>query len=146
MAWLLLMLLTLSGCLIITKDSPAPGCIKTIGLLPMVSGCFGKTVLSDVKVEPQQACLTITVNNCNGGVLAIHNNCSESFNLAGVSVLAGTHMTMDLVNSGSEFRLVETDSNFSAYTPAADERVQLVGTLGSGDVSVSFIKTGKLCE
>jgi len=145
-ALLFCLLLTLSGCLIITKNSPAPGCVKTIGLLPMVSGCFGKSVVSDVKLEPQQACLTITENNCNGGVLNIHNGCSEGFKLAGVSVLAATQMTVELVNSGSEYRLIETYSNFSAYTPAADERVQLVGTLGSLDVSVAFTKTAKLCE
>jgi hypothetical protein len=33
----------LSAC-IVTKDSPAPGCARSIGL-PISGGCFGKTVI-----------------------------------------------------------------------------------------------------
>ena len=78
----LLLALLLSGC-IVTKGSPAPGCVESIGL-PMSGGCFGKTVILDLTVEPENECLVITANNCNGGVLEVENSCPETLVLGGV--------------------------------------------------------------
>jgi len=138
-----LMVLLLSGCIV--KDSPAPGCIEYLGA-PPVGGCFGKTAILDLRVEPAEACLEITVNNCNGGVLEIHNGCDETFTLGGVTIAPGDRTSLDVVSKGTGHTLVEVSSNFSTYVPEVDERVELVGTLGGQEVKVSFTKTRKLCE
>jgi hypothetical protein len=139
-----LMLLLLSGCIVV-KDSPAPGCIEYIGF-PMAGGCFGKTAILDLSVDPEQECLDITVNNCNGGILEVHNGCNEAFILGGVTIASGDRAGLDVVKEGNGYSLVEVSSNFSDYIPELDERVQIAGTLGSREVWVTFTKTGKLCE
>jgi hypothetical protein len=138
-----LMLLLLSSCIV--KDSPAPGCIEYLGP-PPVGGCFGKTAILDLRVEPAEACLDITINNCNGGVLEIHNACDEAFKLGGVTISPGDRANLDVVLEGTGHALVEVSSNFSTFIPEADERVELVGTLGEREITVSFTKTRKLCE
>ncbi len=137
--------LLLSGC-IVTKDSPAPGCVETIGI-QMLGGCFGKTVILDLTVEPESECLAITVNNCNGGVLEMHNTCGESLVLGKVQVSPSESVSLDVVEERSgEYLLSETSSNFSEHVPDMDERIEIVGTLGSQEIKVAFTKTAKLCE
>jgi len=36
-----------------------------------VGGCWGKSAIIDIKVEPAIDCLKIEVNNCNGGILEV---------------------------------------------------------------------------
>jgi hypothetical protein len=140
---ILLLALLLSACIV--KDSPAPGCIEYLGA-PPVGGCFGKTAILDLRVEPAETCLDITVNNCNGGVLEIHNGCDEAFILGGVTISPSDRANLDVVPEGTGHALVEVSSNFSTYVPEVDERVELVGTLGDQQVQVSFSKTRQLCE
>lgn len=135
--------LVLAGCIVV-KDSPAPGCIKTIGFRS-VGGCFGKTAILDLSVEPASECLDITVNNCNGGVLSIRNGCTEAFTLGGVTIAPGDYESLDVVSEDGEHALVSVSSNFSDYVPEADESVELTGALGSQEVRVAFTKTGPLC-
>lgn len=139
-----LMVLLLGGCIVV-KDSPAPGCIEYIGF-PMAGGCFGKTAILNLSVDPEEECLDITVNNCNGGILEVHNGCNEAFILGGMTIASGDHAGLDVVKEGNGYSLVEVNSNFSDYIPELDERVQITGTLGSREVWVTFTKTGKLCE
>jgi hypothetical protein len=139
-----LMLLLLGGCIVV-KDSPAPGCIEYIGF-PMAGGCYGKTAILDLSVDPEEECLDITANNCNGGILEVHNGCNEAFVLGGVTIAPGDRAGLDVTEEGNEHSLVEVSSNFSEYIPESDERVQIAGTLGSRAVWVTFTKTGKLCE
>ena len=138
-----LMIFLLSGC--IAKDSPAPGCVEYIGV-PPAGGCFGKTVILDLHVEPAESCLDVTVNNCNGGVLEIQNACDEAFTLGGVIISPGGRANLDVVQASPGYLLVEVGGNFSNYVPEADERVEIVGTLGSLEIKVAFTKTRKLCE
>jgi hypothetical protein len=77
--WLLVcafLTVTLAGGCLVKNDSPAPGCVEYWGPAPM-GGCFGKTAILDLKVEPQTECLEIAVNNCNGGILEVSNACAE---------------------------------------------------------------------
>ena len=134
----------LGGCMI-TKDSPAPGCIEYIGL-PVAGGCFGKMAIIDLNVEPDDECLDIAANNCNGGILEIHNECNEVFTLGGVTIAPGDLIGLDLMKEGNEYLLVETDSNFSEFVGETDESVELVGTLGKREIKVTFTKTAPLCE
>lgn len=139
-----LIALTASGCLV-KKDSPAPGCIEYWGLAPM-GGCFGKTVILDLKVEPQAECLEITVNNCNGGVLEVNNTCAEILTLNRITVHLGErHAVLDLERQGGQYVLKSADNNFSAYVPLEDELVEIRGLLGAQEIEISFLKTKKLC-
>ena len=143
---LLLLLSTVAGC-IVRKGSPAPGCVKYWGLAPM-GGCFGKTVIMDLEVEPSIDCLTIEVNNCNGGVLEVSNSCDEPFVLGGVEITPQEHnVGLDVLGKeDGRYLLTATYSNFSDYFPQENEEIELVGILGDQEERVSFIKTNKLCE
>ncbi len=140
----MLLVLWLSGCITV-KDSPAPGCIEYVGF-PAAGGCSGKTAILDLSVEPEEACLDITANNCNGGVLEIHNECDETFTLGGVPIGPGDYVSLDVVKEDDGFSLVEVSSNFSEYIPQVDEKIELVGVLGSREIWVRFTKTRQLCE
>ena len=134
-----------SGCVLV-KDSPAPGCREYWGIAPM-GGCFGKSVITDLTVEPELDCLSIEVNNCNGGILEISNDCDESFVLGGVVIEPSEHCVgLDvLAREDDTHLLTRTDSNFSDYIPDEDEHIELVGILGEQEVSVSYVKTCTLC-
>jgi hypothetical protein len=139
------LMLVLSSC-IVTKDSPAPGCVESIGF-PLAGGCFGKTAILDLAVEPESECLTIAVNNCNGGVLEVHNGCDEALVLGGVEIPSSDRVGLDVVaGDDGEYRLAEVSSNFSDYVPEADRKVEVTGTLGEQEIRLTLTKTAKLCE
>ena len=141
----LLAVLLLSGCVVV-KDSPAPGCVETVGI-QMMGGCFGTTAILDLTIEPENECLEITVNNCNGGVLEVRNNCSVGLVLSRVKVPPSGSVSLDLVEEeDGEHSLIETYSNFSEHIPETDQRIEIAGTLGSQEIKVAFTKTAELCE
>ena len=86
------------------------------------------------------------MNNCNGGVLEVRNACEEAVELGGVRIEPQGSVGLDVVAEGDEHALVGVGSNFSEYVPEADERIELIGTVGEQQVRVSFTKTAKLCE
>jgi hypothetical protein len=132
------------GCLV-KKDSPAPGCIEYWGPAPM-GGCFGKTAIVDLTVEPQTECLEIAVNNCNGGILELSNSCAEMLILDRITVHPGeSNVGLELDRQNGEYVLSFADSNFSEYVPSEDEFVEIRGLLGAQEVKISFVKTKKLC-
>ena len=135
----------MGGC-IVTRDSPAPGCVKSIGL-PVAGGCFGKTALLDLQVEPAPECLEFTVNNCNGGVLKVRNACSETLRLGGVEILPSDTASLDVtIDAGGTHALIQVNSNFSDHVPDKDERISFDGTLGAQAIVVTLTKTAQLCE
>jgi hypothetical protein len=139
------LMLLLGGCIVV-KDSPAPGCVEFIGF-PSVGGCFGKTAILGLAVEPENECLTIAVNNCNGGVLEVHNACDETLVLGGVEIPSSDHVSLDVVaGDDGEYRLTEVSSNFSDYVPEADREIEVAGTLGEQEIRLAFTKTARLCE
>ena len=142
---LLLLLGTAVACGI-KKDSPAPGCIEYWGLAPM-GGCFGKSVIMDLKVEPAIDCLTIEVNNCNGGILEVSNLCNEPLFLGGVEIKPSErNVGLDVLGQeDGRYTLTYTASNFSDYIPQEDEAIEVLGSLGDQTVRVSFTKTKELC-
>lgn len=140
-----LLALLLSGC-IVTKDSPAPGCRKSIGL-PVSGGCFGKTVILDLTIEPENECLVIRANNCNGGVLEVDNSCHETLVLDGVEILPSDHVSLDVIEEESgTYSLSKVSSNFSNYIPEENKSIIITGLLGNQEVKVTFTKTAQLCE
>lgn len=85
--WLLGVLLvpiSIGACLV-KKDSPALGCVQYWRPAPVV-GCFGKTSILDLQVEPKIGCLEIEANNRSGGVLQIKNACAEARVLGDVEI------------------------------------------------------------
>jgi len=140
----LLVSVLLTGCLV-KEDSPAPGCIEYWGPAPM-GGCFGKTAILDLQVEPEMECLQISVNNCNGGVLEVSNSCAEMLVLSRITIHPGErNVTLDLDRENGEYFLRPTDSNFSEYLPPEDEPVEILGIMGALEVRIAFTKTSELC-
>jgi len=147
-SWLIaamcLLAVAAGGCLV-KKDSPAPGCIEYWGPAPM-GGCFRRTAILDLEVEPQSECLEITANNCNGGVLEVSNSCAEALILGETMVEPGeSNVSLDLDRQNGEYILKSSASNFSDYVPAEDEFVEIRGLLGAREVRISFVKTKELC-
>jgi hypothetical protein len=139
------LILLLGGC-IVTQDSPAPGCVKSIGL-PVAGGCFGKTAILDLQVEPAPECLALTANNCNGGVIEVRNTCTEILRLGGVEILPSDTASLDVtVDAGGTHALIRVNSNFSDHVPDKDERISFNGTLGTQAIAVTLTKTAQLCE
>jgi hypothetical protein len=130
---------------IVSSDSPAPGCVEHIGCAPM-GGCFGKTVIQDLEVTGPD-CLIVAVNNCNGGVLEMTNNCSESFLLGNEEVPPAGSASFDLrQTSDGVIELIEISSNFSDFIPESNQFIEMSGKLGDISVEISFIKTAPLCK
>jgi hypothetical protein len=137
---------TNAGCLRV-EDSPAPGCVKYIGIAP-AGGCFGKSIIKGLKVEPAIETIVIEANNCNGGVLNIRNLGKQPVSLGGIDVEAGDYCIVDIQGrlGDGEYALKKSGSNFSGYIPVNDEQVVVRGRLGSREFVVSYIKTKKLCD
>ena len=142
----LLLLVIVSSCGV-KKDSAAPGCIEYRGFAGM-GGCQGKTAILDLSLEPASDCLQITVNNCNGGVLEVDNECAAPFLIAGAEIPAGEHnVSLDLaIDPAGDEQLVPIASNFSDYAPDEDRPVSMQGTMGDQVFTLSFTKTAPLCD
>jgi hypothetical protein len=142
--------LLLVGCLllmigVVIEDSPAPGCIRYLGMAP-IGGCFGKTAILDLTVAPQIECLAVTANNCNGGVIELQNNCVEPLYLDDVEIAPRQREILDVSHDQGQYSLYTTGWNFSEYVPQADEPLEFVGTLGNQEVRLTFTKTALLCQ
>jgi len=113
----------------------------------MMGGCGGTTAILELQVVPTQDCLTIEVNNCNGGVLEVTNRCTETLILGGVEIGAdGHHVSLDVLEKQEDsYLLIENYSNFSNYLPAQDEAITVLGSLGDRPIQVTFVKTAALC-
>ncbi len=147
-SWLMtvvgLLAIAAAGCLV-KKDSPAPGCIEYWGPAPM-GGCFGTTAILNLRVEPDMDCLEIRVNNCNGGVLQVSNACQDSIVLAQIEIGPGDrYVTLDVDKQNGEYVLRHAHGNFSEYIPSEDAFVEIRGMLGRQEVTISFVKTKRLC-
>jgi hypothetical protein len=136
-------ILLLSGCIV--RDSPAPGCVESIGI-PGVGGCFGKTAIVNLSLEATPACVVVEANNCNGGVLEIRNACEETMRLGEIEISASSSVSLDIRQAAGSIEVFETDSNFSEYIPETDQRIDIAGTLGDQAFSLAYTKTQPLCK
>jgi hypothetical protein len=130
----------LSGCLV-KRDSPAPGCVEYWGIPPL-GGCQGKTVIQDLQTADVPDWVTITVNNCSGGVLEVHNAQGKPLVLGGAIIESDSSATLDVVDSTT---LTVTFSNFSSFVPEHDVQVKVHGQLSESNFTFSFTKTAPLC-
>jgi hypothetical protein len=113
----------------------------------MSGGCSGKTAILDLSVAPAIACLDIAVNNCNGGVIEVDNDCQETLTLGGVEIPPADYVSLDVVEGkDGTYTMRDVSSNFSDYIPPEDRRITLTGVLGGQEIKVAFTKTALLCE
>jgi len=137
-------LFLLTSCII--NDSPAPGCVEYLLIAPM-GGCNGKTIITDLELEGFPECAKVTVNNCNGGVLEVINDCTETFTLSNFEVAPGESVSLDIQPAeGDSFDLIRIPSNFSDYTPPEDQFIKFIGSIGDQTLTISLTKTAPLCE
>ncbi len=139
---LTLALLLLVGCVV--HDSPAPGCVEYFGPAPL-GGCRGKTIIRDLRLEPPSDCLRAEVNNCNGGVVELHDGCAQPLRLDGVFLPAGESASLDLLPQGEGFVLTETAGNFARTVPSHTLVLTFTGELGGSPITLTFTKTAPLC-
>jgi len=142
--WLIILItFVLYGCGDPSTESPAPGCRKSFGM----GGCFGKTVILDVAVEPAVDCLQFEGDNCNGGVLDVKNTCSEKLFFGDATVPAGKFASFDVIEEANgSYELMEIDHNFSALIPQTDKRIIFTRSLGDQEIRILFTKTSELCD
>ncbi len=138
----MLALLLLVGCIV--HDSPAPGCIERVGPAPL-GGCRGKTIIRDLRLEPQSDCLQMVVNNCNGGVVEVRNDCAAPLHFEGLIIPPQGTAALDGVAVEGGYILTETAGNFALTTPAHDLSLTFVGELGGSPITLTFTKTAPLC-
>jgi len=143
MIGIMVCMLVLSACII--KDSPAPGCRKTIGF-PAMGGCSGKTAIVDLEVTSAPDCVIIAANNCNGGVLNIRNTCTEAITLNDITIDPSDSVSLDVKMSEGSIELTRAHGNFSDYIPDEDTRFELTGVMGVDTIQIIFTKTKPLCE
>ncbi len=141
---LLALSLLLMACGVVLHDSPAPGCVRWLGHAPL-GGCQGKHVITQLEVQGAPACLTVTANNCNGGMLEVTNACDQPLVLDGATLAAGERAGWDVLPTEEGFRLVPVAGNFAQFLPAHDTEVVLRGQVGQTPIEVRFLKTGPLC-
>lgn len=141
----IIIFVSLQSC-VARKDSPAPGCIENL-FFPSMGGCFGRSVILDIQVEPEIDCLLVEADNCNGGVLDIKNSCEEDFLLDEYRIESSSRMTFDVEEmQDGNFSLIETDINFSVYIPENDTIIILDGLIMDRQVKITYTKTKALCE
>ena len=144
--FLLVAVVLVSLSCIVSENSPAPGCNTGSGCIPVMGGCFGKTVIQDLEVTGPD-CLLVEANNCNGGVLEIANACFEPFILVNEEVPSAESASFDLrQTSDGDIELIEISSNFSDFIPESNQFIELSGKLGDISVEISFVKTALLCK
>ena len=136
-------MLILTACIV--KDSPAPGCRKTIGF-PAMGGCSGKTAIVDLEVTSAPDCVIIDANNCNGGVLNIRNTCAEAVALSDMVIDPSDSVSLDVKMVADTIELTRAHGNFSDYIPEQDTRFELVGVMGADPIQIAFTKTTLLCK
>lgn len=62
----------------------------------MIGGCHGKTAIVDLTVTTESDCLSISANNCNGGILEVNNSCVETLPLDGVEIDNASIVGLDI--------------------------------------------------
>lgn len=139
-ACLLAVALILSGCTDGGNgpETDTPGCGGGPG---GITGCMGKSAIRDISVAPAVECLEVSANNCNGGVLAIDNKCSDDLEIGGITVPAGEYKLIEFVRNGSgELFVVELLGNPTTYVPEGEDTLSATGNLGGQEITISCLK------
>jgi len=130
------------------RDSPAPGCIIRTGG-PTFGGCNGKTIITNVNFDAP-SCFGAKASNCNGGVLEIFNRCKESVWLGDLEVLPLTNVrsfpTIEFIKDETgNIKAQYTEGNYASYIPEQNETLSITGRIGEQQITISYMKSKKLC-
>lgn len=132
-----ILLIFISGCI-----NPAPGCQKQIGF----GGCFGKTIIKNLKVKPPIECLEIRANNCNGGVLEVNNFCNKSVSIDGLEIDPNSgYIYLGVKRENDGYSMVYLSDNSTVYIPEKDEKIEINGSFQGRNFIITFTKTKNLC-
>ncbi len=134
-----------SGCIVVS-DSPAPGCRKYFAMAP-TGGCDGKAIIKSLSVESQAECLGFQVNNCNGGIVTLTNDCDENISFAGMRINSTDKRANFELSRGKDGSVsaVHAKGNFATYYPDEEELLSAEGKVGNRRFNVSYVKTEYLC-
>lgn len=140
----LLAALALAGCAIPYHRSEAPACNRYIGM-PMIGGCFGTTIVTDIRVSPERDCLDVQANNCNGGTLEINNRCGVPLTFGKVTFPPADGLDAIRAPAG-HWVAANNPSNFTCEVVSENAVVRLDGMLGAEPLTLTFTKTAPLCD
>jgi len=141
----LIVLFILPSLGLAAEDLP-PGCVKQLG----PGGCLGKSRIESIAVSPALSCLHLAVNNCNGGVVTVQNECTSSFVLGEIKIDVKAMAPKDSIelfrNASGAVKAKFSSGNFASYSPAKDDRLSIEGKVGNVNVRIQYTKTKPLCE
>jgi|APHM01.1.fsa_nt_gi hypothetical protein len=124
------------------KADLAPGCDSDT----LMGGCAGKRIIKDISVGPEKSCLSVGANNCNGGVLIINNDCSQSVQMGRYTVAEGERETLEFKPERGEVRVYSSRGNYASYDPNTTRELSKNVRIGSENLSISYVKTQNLCR
>ena len=119
----------------------APGCSLGAG----IAGCTGKSIITNLIIDPDVGCVKIKPNNCNGGVLEIENSCDSAFLIGGFDMPAKSTATVELIKENGAYRAKEARGNLASYFPQTNEDAGFTAQSGSKKIKIALVKTAKLC-
>jgi len=132
---------------VVIKDSPAPGCIQYAPGMSQMGGCFGKAIIKDLNVRPRIRCLSVGVNNCNGGIIEISNKCEEEFIIGDTKIKNDGYAYFELSrDNNNNVYINQPGNNCARYKPAIDDQLSITGFVGDKSVTISYTKTAPLCD
>jgi hypothetical protein len=115
---------------IITKSSLAPGCTEYLAGCNVMGGCWGKTIATNLRTEPETPCLQFfEAGICNDPLVRIQNNCQDNFIIGkdDITLNSGGHMELTVIGRWYVNNVTENGSIRS-----------IIGRLGATDVKILF--------
>ena len=142
---------------IITGEGP--GCRKRIsgGVIKRPGppgGCFGTSIIKDFKIEPPVNCLKYKINNCNGGIFEIDNECDSNIQLGDLNlspvkvnyngkerITEGGRYNLEIIKDNNIFSVKNSSGNFATYFPKEDDVLIITGIWKEQKFNISYTKT-----
>jgi len=110
---------------------------------------MGKSRIESVVVSPAQACLKLYVNNCNGGIVSIDNQCAYPLELGDIRVKIKATPPEDSIelfrDEAGTVRAKFSAGNDASYSPVKDEDLLTNAKLGKIDLQLRYKKTKPFC-
>lgn len=86
------------------------------------------------------------MNNCNGGVVDIRNNCVEDFKMGEVVIGPDKAGSMELHRIKGKVEALRAQGNYASYFPGQHETLEATGLLGKTKIKIGYKKSKKLCD
>ena len=129
----------------------APGCHTQRFL--RIDDCDGKSVITNMTVNPQIQCFRIHINNCKGGHIEIANNCSEPMFIGHMEIKPSNRNGIYFISPIELFRSMnssiepaQVNDFYPKYNPLQNDFLSINGTIGNQTFTISYVKTGPLCS